>query len=404
VGDITFAFGASLDPRIGRWSRHIVDHGPGQVLDTVAERRSVLDRPYRILVLAADSRLADPGLVEDLQHQGRAVIAVWDPAAPPTKELAVRLGADAILDADASAAEFVRVALGLVGERPELGDEIAVAPPTSIVPPPARVAPPARRGGAYRLVVCGPGGEDPALVAAEVARSVASDGRRVVLVDANEVNPSVVQQLGLPVLPNLRIAVDAARDRRHRLADVLLPVPDGGFWVLGGLADPAQWTEISPGEVAGVVEELAEGCEVVVIHAAPVAEDLAGYGGPDRFGITRRVLADADRVLGVGVATPAGVAQLATWMADVRAIAAHTPVDLALARAPQDRFRRAELVERLQADLAPASVTLLPADRQAERATWDGGLLGRGPLRRAIAELAEALVPVSAASARSADG
>ena len=91
-------------------------------------------------------------------------------------------------------------------------------------------------------------------------------------------------------------------------------------------------------------------------------------------------------------------------MADVRAIADHTPVDVALARAPQDRFRRAELLERLQADLAPSSVTLLPSDRRAERATWDGSLLGRGPLRRAIAELAGTLLPAGAVSARSARG
>jgi hypothetical protein len=260
--------------------------------------------------------------------------------------------------------------------------------------------PPAPRpGGAYRLVVCGPAAEEAALVAIEVARAVASPPRRVVLVDANELNPSVVQQLGLPVLPNLRIAVDAVRDRHHRLADALLPVPEGRFWVLAGLADPAQWTELGPPEVAAVIDELADGCEVVVAHAAPVAEDLAGFGGPDRFGITRRVLAEADRVVGVGVATPAGIAQLAAWMADVRALAPHCPVDLALARAPEDRFRRAELTERLQADLAPASVTLLPADRRAERASWDGALLTRGPLRRAIAELAAAVVPASAPEA-----
>jgi len=235
--------------------------------------------------------------------------------------------------------------------------------------------------------------EEAALVAVEVARAVASHQRRVVVVDANELNPSVVQHLGLPVLPNLRIAVDAVRDRHHRLVDALLPVAEGGFWVLGGLADPAQWVELSPAEVATVVDELAEGCEVVVIHAAPVAEDLGGYGGPDRFGITRRMLGDADRI-----------AQLAAWAADVRAVAPHTPVHLALVRAPEDRFRRRELTERLHADLAPTSVTLLPDDRRAERAIWVGSLLARGPLRRAIADLAAAVVPVAATSGRRGNG
>ncbi len=396
MAELTFAFAATLDQRLQRWSRHIVDHGPGRVVDTVAERRSVLSRGYRILVMAADSGLADAALVGQLRAQGRAVIAVWDPAAPRTKEMAVRLGADAMIDADAGANEFVRVALALAGERPELAEQMAVAEPSPAIfgPPPARVPPSRdRRGGALRLVVCGPAAEEAVSVAVELARAAAGDGRRVVLADTNELSPGVAQHLGLAVLPNLRIAVDAVRDRHHRLSDTLLAVPEGGFWVLGGLAEVGQWAEITPAEVAGVIDELAEGCEVVVIQAAPVVEDLSGFGGPDRFGITRRLLADADRVVGVAAATPAGVAQLASWMADVRVVASDTPIDLALTRAPADRFRRGELTERLQADLAPASITLLPADPRLARAVWDGALVRRGPFRKAMDELAQAIVP-----------
>ena len=410
IGELSFAFGNTLDGRIQRWSGHIADHGPGHVVDTVAERRSLFNREYRILVVAADSPLVDPDMVEQLRARGRAVMAVWDPAAPRTKEMAVRLGADAILDADAGPEDFVRAALALAGEWEEpLGAEddwqelapaaavateelhrlSAPAGATGPVPPP----PASRRGDAFRLVVCGPAGDEAAVVAVELARAASGGRRRVVLVDANELNPSVVQHLSLPVLPNLRIAVDAVRDRHHRLTDALLPVPAGEFWVLGGLADPGQWAEVTPAEVAAVVDELANGCEVVVVQAAPVAEDLGGYGGPARFGITRRLLADADRVVGVAVASPTGVAQLAAWLPDVRAAAPHAPVDVVMTRAPEDRFRRAELTERLSQDLAPASVTLLPADARVERAVWDGTLVRRGPFRRAVADLAAAIIP-----------
>lgn len=411
IGELSFAFGNTLDGRIQRWSGHIADHGPGHVVDTVAERRSLFDREYRILVVAADSPLVDPDMVEQLRARGRAVMAVWDPAMPRTKEMAVRLGADAILDADAGPEDFVRAALALAGdwEEPLGADDDWQEPAPGVVtteellpaaraphrptPPP----PPApRRGGAFRLVVCGPAGDEAAVVAVELARASSGGRRRVVLVDANELNPSVVQQLSLPVLPNLRIAVDAVRDRHHRLTDALLPVPAGQFWVLGGLADPGQWAEVTPAEVAAVVDELADGCEVVVVQAAPVAEDLGGYGGPARFGITRRLLADADRVVGVAVASPRGVAQLAAWLPDVRAAAPQAPVDLVMTRAPDDRFRRAELTERLQEDLAPASVTLLPADSRVERAVWDGTLVRRGPFRRAVTDLAAAVIPAPA--------
>jgi MinD-like ATPase involved in chromosome partitioning or flagellar assembly len=234
------------------------------------------------------------------------------------------------------------------------------------------------------------------VVAIELARAAADGRRRIVVVDANELSPSVAQQLNLPVLPNVRIAVDAVRSRHHRLTDALIPLPDGGFWVLGGLADPAQWAEVTPAEVAAVVDELAQGCELVVAHGGPVAEDLAGYGGPDRFGITRRLLADADAVVAVAPATPGGVAQLSGWMADVRLAAPGVPVHVALVRAPADRFRRAELTERLSSDLEAASVTPLPDDARVERALWDGGLVRRGPFRRAVGDLATALVPPAA--------
>jgi MinD-like ATPase involved in chromosome partitioning or flagellar assembly len=396
VDGLTFAFAASLDGRLLRWSRHIVDHGPGELVDTVAERRSLYRRDYRIFVVAADSRLIDAELVEELRDRGRSVIVVWNPADSRTKELAARLGADALIDADASSEEFVRCALALAGEWVEDEDEPVGEAEVPLVPGPTVVVPeraaPRRRSGAFRLVVCGPG-EEPALVGAEIARTVGERGQRAVLVDANEWNPSVVQQLGLPVLPNLRIAVDAVRDRHHRLTDALLPVPEGRFWVLGGLADAGQWAEVTPTEVVAVVDELAEGCEVVVIQAAPAAEDLAGYGGPERFGITRRMLAGADRIIGVAPATPAGVAQLSAWMADVRVVAHDVAVDLVLTRAPEDRFRRGELVERLQADLAPASVTLLPHDPRVERAVWDGSLVRRGPFRKAVNALAATVVP-----------
>ncbi len=400
MSELTFAFAATLDQRVQRWSRHVVDHGPGRVVDTVAERRSVLQRGYRILVVAADSRLADSELVEQLRAQGRAVMVVWDPASPRTKELAVRLGADAIIDADADATEFVRVASALVGERPELGQAVTVEPtPAVFSRPPAMVAPTrVGRGSAFRLMVCGPASEDAAVVAVELARAAAATKRGVVLVDANELNPSVVQRLNLAVLPNVRIAVDAVRDHHHRLTDALLAVPEGGFWVLGGLADPAQWAEVTPAEVAGVVDELAEGCEVLVIQGAPVIENLAGYGGPDRFGTTRRLLGDADRVVGVATATPAGLTQLAAWMAEVRIVAGATPIDVVLTRAPDDRFRRAEVAERVRADLDPSSVTLLPSDDRVDRAVWDGAFVRRGPFRKAVVELAAAIIPAPAST------
>lgn len=400
MGELTYAFAAGgvRDwPRV--WGRHIADHGPGRIVAHVAERKSLYDHDCAVFVVDADSSIIDRGVIDQLRQRGTTVVAVWDPTQPRTKELAVRLGADGLIEADAMPEELVRLALELAGgwaDRAAPEAERATVARAAVRGERAPM-PPSQRPGGLRLVVAGPVGDEAEDVTVELARVLASAGKAVVVVDVDEVHPGLAQRLGLPVLPNLRIAVDAARDGgQHPLTDALLAVPDGGFWMLAGLADPAQWAEVHPGEVAEVIDELAAGCDIVVAHAGPVAEGPTDHGGADRFGMTRRVLADADRIIAVGVATPTGLARLTTWVADVRHVAPATPLHVVLARAPNDGFGRAELAESLWADVHPASVSLLPADPRVEAAAWAGGFARHGPFTRGVAALAAAVMPSAA--------
>ncbi|MDP9402242.1 MAG: hypothetical protein M3P85_02685 [Actinomycetota bacterium] len=302
MAELTYAFaagGVREWPRV--WGRHIADHGPGRIVAHVAERKSLYDHDCAVFVVDADSSIIDGGGVDELRRRGTAVVAVWDPTQPRTKELGVRLGADGLIEADAKPEELVRLALELASGVERLAPEVERARPRT--PAVAGETPPSsqpHRHGGLRLVVGGPAGDEAEEVTVELARALASAGKAVVVVDVDEVHPGLAQRLGLPVLPNLRIAVDGLRDRQHPLSDALLGVPAAGFWVLSGLADPAQWAEVHPGEVAEVIEELAGECDVVVAHAGPLAEGPAEHGAPDRFGLTRRALSDADRIIGVG--------------------------------------------------------------------------------------------------------
>ncbi|MDP9389221.1 MAG: hypothetical protein M3Q48_15225 [Actinomycetota bacterium] len=397
MAELTYAFaagGVREWPRV--WGRHIADHGPGRIVAHVAERKSLYDHDCRVFVIDADSSIIDRGAVDQLRQRGTAVVAVWDPAQPRTKELGVRLGVDGLIESDAKPEELVRLALELAGgwaDRPAPYPERGTlqTPTVGELPP----APPRRRGG-LRLVVAGPVGDEAEEVSVELARALARRGKAVVVVDVDEVHAGLAQRLGLPVLPNLRIAVDALRDGQRPLSDALLCVPAGGFWVLAGLADPAQWAEVHRGEVAEVIDELAAGCDMVVAHAGPFAEGPVDHAAPDRFGLTRRALADADRIIGVGVATPTGLARLTAWVADVRLVAPATPLDVVLVRAPKDGFGRAELAESLWADVHPASVSLLPADPRVEAAAWAGGFARPGSFTKGVAALAAAVMPSAA--------
>ena len=395
----TFAFVTTVRSWARDWTRHIADHGPGRVVDHVAERKCLWDESYELLVVDADSELIDRGVVEEAQRRGRGVVAVWDPTDPRTKELAVELGADVVVEADASPEEFLRRA----GGAEEWGSRVPTV--TGVRPRPAALAArPARapvaessasaaamggtgdRPGGLVAVVGGPVGDEAEDVVVDLGRWVGRH-RKTVVVDADEVTPGLAQHLGLPVLPNLRIAVEAVRDPRRRVSDTLLAAPQAGFWLLGGLADPGRWSEVAPAEVADMVAQLAAGADVVIAKAGPLAEDVVCHGGPDRFGISRRLLAIADQIVGVGVATPTGLTRLVSWLADVRTLAPRTPVHVALCRAPREPFCRAELVERVHADARAASVSLLPFDPAVDKANWNGALGPRGPFAKAVATL-----------------
>ncbi|MFN2504786.1 MAG: MinD/ParA family protein [Acidimicrobiales bacterium] len=393
-GELTLAFVTTPRSWGRSWGRYLADHGPGQVVDLIAERKALFDRRYQLLVVDADSPLATSALVDELHRRGMGLVAVWDPAEPATKQQALDLGGDTLIEADAEPAEFLRVVLDVAGEWLEPAGAVAVATarPAPAIPGFEGLSPRVP-GRGQRTVVAGPVGAEPELVILELARALAKADSRVVVVDANDICPSLAQLVDQPMLPNLPMAVDALRQRGGRLEDQLLAVGAGRFWLVGGLADPAQWIELRPRAVLDLVEELANRRHHVLTQVGPMVENLADYGG-DRFGVARAVVGDSDSIVAVGMASPVGMARLAMWLADVRLLAPETPLHLVLTRAPKDRFRRLELLERAQGlEVGEASVHLLPDDDRLERAVWNGELVKAGPFRRAVAELAAAVAP-----------
>ena len=394
-GELNLAFVTTPRSWGRSWGRYLADHGPGQVVDLIAERKALFDRRYQLLVVDADSPLATSALVEELHRRGMGLVAVWDPEEPATKQQALDLGGDTLIEADAEPAEFLRVVLDVAGEwlEPVGPQSMATTGRAAPAMPEFEDLSPSVPGKGQRTVVAGPVGAEPELVILELAQAMAKANHRVVVVDANDICPSLAQLVDQPMLPNLPMAVDALRQRGGQLEDQLLPVAKGRFWLVGGLADPAQWIELRPRAVVDLVDELAGRHHHVLTQVGPMVENLADYGG-DRFGVARAVMGDSDSIVAVGMASPVGVARLAMWLADVRLLAPETALHLVLTRAPKDRFRRSELLERAQGlDVGEASIHLLPDDDRLERAVWNGELVKAGPFRRSVADLAAAVAP-----------
>lgn len=384
--DITLAFVTSAQPWFRRWTRHIADHGPGRVVAVVAEQQSAFADPWRVLVADTNSSVIDRSFVDLVHQRGRGVIAVWDPALPAGKQKALDAGADGLIEADAGPAEFVRVLRATAVDFPTV-------PASRSRRRPVATTATARTGGLL-VAVGGPVGAEPERVALGIMRALGSRHESAVLVDANEVAPSVAQRLGLTPVPNLAAAAARPTVTVAELDQYLQPY-DGLFWVLAGLATPAQWSEVSPRMARSIVSALASRYDRAVVVLGPVLEDLAPYG-TERYGISRAMLREADAVVAVVAPTPLGLALLGTWLADARTAAPRVPYRVVVLDAPRDRFRRAEISEYL-AGLDVDGVHLMPPDdRRRQRADWNGELVRTGPLARELVRLTDVLAPKGA--------
>ena len=224
-------------------------------------------------------------------------------------------------------------------------------------------------------------------------RGPGGGGATSLLVDVDEVAPSLAQRLGLPPIPNIRTAIDALFHGAGRIHEALMPVAGGGFELLAGLANPADWPHVRPQEAAEVATELRGLRDQVIVNIGPLVEDLGRHGGADRFGLTREVLAVADVVVGVGAASPVGVARLISWLADVVVLAPGKPIHLAINKAPSSRFLRGEVEAEIRRTYMPASLHFIPFDDAVEKASWRGELVAQGSFSRAVAELAASVLP-----------
>lgn len=357
--------------------RYFVDHGGARVRQVLVDPALALEESYDILVVSHRWPALSHGLVAELHDRRRRVLGVYEREEPAGRTMLEALGVDRSIESDAAPQEFLE-ALLLIGvdERRESATPGVVADEPDGAPDP--------RSGRV-TVVRGPSGSGATELA--VALAVASARAGCVLLDADEVAPSVAARLGLPIEPNLRSAVDAVEFGLGALSDAIRVVGHGGFPVVAGLPNPASWSQVRPGEVIRVARELARRHDHVIVDVAAPLEDVGG-GSRARYAIARSLLAEADALVAVGCASPVGVARLIGWVAEARVLAPDAPVHVVVNRAPADAFRRGEIAEEIARTIPPASLSFVPTDRRVEAAAWEGSIMRRGPFVRAVAGVA----------------
>jgi MinD-like ATPase involved in chromosome partitioning or flagellar assembly len=392
--------------------RYVVDHGGAVVKTRPLEERQALEDEYEILIVDDISSFLNNHIVEELHRRGRRVLGVYDSleggatGEDSGRTRLVRLGVDGVIDANASPEEFVRVIqhlappleerLRVVAQNFAVENDAAAAfgmPTGSATGAPndgRHVAP--RRRGHITAILGASGGVGTTEVSIEIARALGRRGERTVLVDGDELAPSLAQRLNLSLHPNIRTAVDVVEHGSGRLSECLTMIATN-LETLVGLPHPRDWIEVRNSDMTAVVDELSRGRPQVVVNCSPAIEDLAGFGGADRYAMTRSAIIAADTVIVVCPPTPMGIARLIDRVADLAQLAEHKPIHVVVNRVAKGNFKRNEIAREIQRNFAPAGIHFVPVDERVEKASWEGTLTPRGEFTKAITTAIAPMIP-----------
>jgi CO dehydrogenase nickel-insertion accessory protein CooC1 len=385
VSEPEIALVFTSEPWVEELHRHLSDHGGARVRSLVIEQSVALEESYDVLVVSHRWPSLTPAFVADVHARSRHVLGVHDLAEPASRAHLAAVDVDAVIEAGAGPDAFVRAIVELgsrSGRRSGAGLAAAIV-----------------RAG--RLVaVGGPPGVGRTEIALELALAMARVSA-ITLVDCDDVGPSIAQRLGLAIEPNLRTAIDAVEHGSGELASAVLTLDRTRLGVVGGIPNPAGWSQVRPGEVLRVVDRLAENGDAVVVDGVGSLEEVSG-GPRGRFATAQALAREADVLVAVCDASPVGVSRLLGWTVMARALAPETPVVVVVNRAPPGAFRRGELYDEITSSLDAVDVGFVATDPRVAEAAWAGCRVERGRFTRAVERVCEVVqtLPRRAADVR----
>ncbi len=372
--EVALAFTA--DVWVEELHRHLTDHGGARVRTLLVEPEGALEESYDVLVAGHRWPALTRALVADIHAHGRTIVGVHDPEEVASREHLVALGVDALVDSDADPDAFVRAIVSVAGGREDrLHSGGAVSE--------SRVG--------QLVAVGGSPGSGRTEIAIELALAI---GRMasVVLVDGDDMAPAVASRLQLPIEPNIRTAIDAVEHGRGDLPRCVLTEPRSHLGVVTGLPSAGAWAQVRASEVVRVVDRLADDADFVVFDGAGSLEDLGNGNTRGRFATARAVVAEADMLVVVCDPSPHGIGRLLTWCVEALGLSPDVGLLVVVNRAPDARFRRAEIFEEITTSLPTVEVVFVPTDKRVGDAAWSGTAVARGSFTRAVAAIAEHVV------------
>lgn len=367
VADLELALAASARDWSDTLHRFLTDHGGARVRAVVMGAEEVGAEAFDVLIIDDVCSFLTPRLVEQVRRSGSSVVGVFDPRdGADAKRRLIACGVDDVVETEATPEEFLAVVRRVRELRPA---------------PPPQVSVQSEVESAGRVIAVGapPGGAGATEIAIGLAVELGA-----LLIDADDLAPSVAQRLGCPLHPNLRTAIDVIHHRSGAIDDALTSL--SGLDLVAGLVSGEEWSQLHSGDVQAVVDEYAATVGTVVVNIASGLErpEL----GEGRFGLARSLVGRADVVVGVGLPHPVGITRLVQWMLEAATLAPDGRWQVVVNRVPRSAYRRGEVSGELARALPGVPVSLVPEDSRVGEAAWAGAPVGGGPFRRALRRLA----------------
>ncbi len=371
------------EPWVTELHRYFTDHGGITITDLVIEQRLALETATPVIVASHRWPALTASFVDAVHAQRRVVVGVHNPDEPASQAFLASVGVDATIACDADMATFV-----------DIITLVAPSPQSSISETPMAAPLPERSAIGQSIVIGGATGSGRTEIACGLHAEFAKRGATSVLIDADDVAPSVATRLALPIEPNIRNAIDAAVFALHDLETAFVAFPNSSSHVICGLPNSAAWTQLRPSDVATTVSATLRTHQYAVVDTHG-ALDVIDSAPRDRNEVARSLLEVADQIVCVAEPTPTGVARSMLWLTQCRAVAPTTPIHLVINGAPRGAFRAHESIAEITRSVAIVSTHVVIRDAGVERAHWRGAIVHRSPFRKAVSGLATAITTTS---------
>lgn len=383
---------AALSTRSWRMAlqRHVRDHEADLVVELVRDRFQALADAVDIVVVDDDTSWVSAPVVTSLTEAGKRVVGLYDPAESDGygQRYLRELGVSLVVPADLPVEALVAFLRQHCPDRSQtMDDRAALELHDDTVP----------RHSRRILAVGGPAGAGSTTVAIGLSQLLAVEP--TILVETDENHPGLAQRLGLAIHPHVVTAVDAVRRAGSSpaeteelavedcLARPVLGQATPAFDVIVGLASRDDWSLLRADDAIALLEHLSRHWTHVVAKVGSCLEDLPAT---PRYEVSRHVIGRADRIVGVGDASPPGLLHFVDWLVDAVPLCGDAPIDVVLNRAPSNPAHRGQLHRELLhiAGDRLSDVIFTPADRRVGRAGWDATTIAHGPFLRRLEPIA----------------